>query len=404
MKFLLNIGYALVSNLIYIMYLDLFFKNKKDLKGNRIIFLIIMTVVSLFINKHLIISYGDIILFIISLIYAYLFYIGDHYNKLTKIIFVYINMILIDGLCLFLLNRQTLHYVFNTYDGLLGYLIRFTSKDIWLIEYFYLKQYLKKEFQLNKHIWLFVMLTLGGIIILDIYTFNNYLMNQISISFVICLYMVSCMVIVLIYILCLEMTNYYQGLMNQKIHEQALQYEETLIEITNQKTKEYNKIVHDYKKLIDDVSQNHQVDHLSANIPMEVFHTNNIALNYVFNQYMEIMKKQNIDFYGTYSNRIYPGVSSNDLTMILKIFLDHALMLNKNVENKAIHYKIESQEYCTIIKIKCFVQKDFFDFKFKRKEYIVEEICEKYNGRKISKIEDNYYIFGCYLENSEDLL
>lgn len=29
---------------------------------------------------------------------------------------------------------------------------------------------------------------------------------------------------------------------------------------------------------------------------------------------------------------------------------------------------------------------------------------KNYNGKKLSKIEDNQYIFGCYLENSGDLL
>lgn len=102
---------------------------------------------------------------------------------------------------------------------------------------FLLKKYLKEEFQLNKHIWFFVMITLVAIIFLDLYTFNEYLMNQMRLSSIICLYVVSLMMIVLIYILCLEMTQYYQRLMNRKIHEQALQYEETLVEIANQKSK-----------------------------------------------------------------------------------------------------------------------------------------------------------------------
>lgn len=44
------------------------------------------------------------------------------------------------------------------------------------------------------------------------------------------------------------------------------------------------------------------------------------------------------------------------------------------------------------------------DHHFKKNEYLIEEICRKYNGKKLSKIEDNQYIFGCYLENSGDLL
>ena len=407
MKLFLDIIYVLIENLIYVMYLDLFFKNREEVKYNKIFFIVFMSFLSLMMNKYFAISYGGIILLIISLIYIHLFYDGDIYNKIIKLIFVNVNMLLINGLCMFLLNQQSLYYIVYAYDGYLGYLITFISKGIWLIEYFYLKKYLKEEFQLNKHIWFFVMITLVAIIFLDLYTFNEYLMNQMRLSSIICLYVVSLMMIVLIYILCLEMTQYYQRLMNRKIHEQALQYEETLVEIANQKSKKYNKIIHDYKKLVKDLKENQEIElqDISLAIPTEVIHTNNIVLNYVFNRYTEIMKEHQIDFYGTYSDQIYQGVSSYDLATILKFLLDHAIVLSQKTTHKAIHYTIESQRYYTIIKIRCLIENGIVvDHNFKKNEYLIEEICRKYNGKKLSKIEDNQYIFGCYLENSGDLL
>lgn len=407
MKLFLDIIYVLIENLIYVMYLDLFFKNREEVKYNKIFFIVFMSFLSLMMNKYFAISYGGIILLIISLIYIHLFYDGDIYNKIIKLIFVNVNMLLINGLCMFLLNQQSLYYIVYAYDGYLGYLITFISKGIWLIEYFYLKKYLKEEFQLNKHIWFFVMITLVAIIFLDLYTFNEYLMNQMRLSSIICLYVVSLMMIVLIYILCLEMTQYYQRLMNRKIHEQALQYEETLVEIANQKSKKYNKIIHDYKKLVKDLKENQEIElqDISLEIPTEVIHTNNIVLNYVFNRYTEIMKEHQIDFYGTYSDQIYQGVSSYDLATILKFLLDHAIVLSQKTTHKAIHYTIESQRYYTIIKIRCLIENGIVvDHNFKKNEYLIEEICRKYNGKKLSKIEDNQYIFGCYLENSGDLL
>ena len=407
MKLFLDIIYVLIENLIYVMYLDLFFKNRKEVKHNKIFFIVFMSFLSLMMNKYFAISYGGIILLIISLIYIHLFYDGDIYNKIIKLIFVNVNMLLINGLCMFLLNQQSLYYIVYAYDGYLGYLITFISKGIWLIEYFYLKKYLKEEFQLNKHIWFFVMITLVAIIFLDLYTFNEYLMNQMRLSSIICLYVVSLMMIVLIYILCLEMTQYYQRLMNRKIHEQALQYEETLVEIANQKSKKYNKIIHDYKKLVKDLKENQEIElkDISLEIPTEVIHTNNIVLNYVFNRYTEIMKEHQIDFYGTYSDQIYQGVSSYDLATILKFLLDHAIVLSQKTTHKAIHYTIESQRYYTIIKIRCLIENEIVvDHQFKKNEYLIEEICRKYNGKKLSKIEDNQYMFGCYLENSGDLL
>lgn len=407
MKLFLDIIYVLIENLIYVMYLDLFFKNREEVKYNKIFFIVFMSFLSLMMNKYFAISYGSIILLIISLIYIHLFYDGDIYNKIIKLIFVNVNMLLINGLCMFLLNQQSLYYIVYADDGYLGYLITFISKGIWLIEYFYLKKYLKEEFQLNKHIWFFVMITLVAIIFLDLYTFNEYLMNQMRLSSIICLYVVSLMMIVLIYILCLEMTQYYQRLMNRKIHEQALQYEETLVEIANQKSKKYNKIIHDYKKLVKDLKENQEIElqDISLEIPTEVIHTNNIVLNYVFNRYTEIMKEHQIDFYGTYSDQIYQGVSSYDLATILKFLLDHAIVLSQKTTHKAIHYTIESQRYYTIIKIRCLIENGIVvDHYFKKNEYLIEEICRKYNGKKLSKIEDNQYIFGCYLENSGDLL
>ena len=203
-----------------------------------------------------------------------------------------------------------------------------------------------------------------------------------------------------------------------KIHEQALQYEETLVEIANQKSKKYNKIIHDYKKLVKDLKENQEIElqDISLEIPTEVIHTNNIVLNYVFNRYTEIMKEHQIDFYGTYSDQIYQGVSSYDLATILKFLLDNENgLFNKmkeipgiaelNETHKAIHYTIESQRYYTIIKIRCLIENGIVvDHHFKKNEYLIEEICRKYNGKKLSKIEDNQYIFGCYLENSGDLL
>lgn len=407
MKLFLDIIYVLIENLIYVMYLDLFFKNREEVKYNKIFFIVFMSFLSLMMNKYFAISYGGIILLIISLIYIHLFYDGDIYNKIIKLIFVNVNMLLINGLCMFLLNQQSLYYIVYAYDGYLGYLITFISKGIWLIEYFYLKKYLKEEFQLNKHIWFFVMITLVAIIFLDLYTFNEYLMNQMRLSSIICLYVVSLMMIVLIYILCLEMTQYYQRLMNRKIHEQALQYEETLVEIANQKSKKYNKIIHDYKKLVKDLKENQEIElqDISLEVPTEVIHTNNIVLNYVFNRYTEIMKEHQIDFYGTYSDQIYQGVSSYDLATLLKFLLDNAIVLSQKTTHKAIHYTIESQRYYTIIKIRCLIENGIVvDHQFKKNEYLIEEICRKYNGKKLSKIEDNQYMFGCYLENSGDLL
>lgn len=73
MKLFLDIIYVLIENLIYVMYLDLFFKNREEVKHNKIFFIVFMSFLSLMMNKYFAISYGGIILLIISLIYIHLF-------------------------------------------------------------------------------------------------------------------------------------------------------------------------------------------------------------------------------------------------------------------------------------------------------------------------------------------
>ena len=62
------------------------------------------------------------------------------------------------------------------------------------------------------------------------------------------------------------------------------------------------------------------------------------------------------------------------------------LFLVKKQHIKTIHYTIESQRYYTIIKIRCLIENEIVvDHHFKKNEYLIEEICRKYNGKKIVK-------------------
>ena len=74
MKLLLDVIYTLLENIIYIMYLDLFFKTKKQIKYNKIIFVIIMSLFSLIMNKYFVVNYSGVILLVISYIYVQYFY------------------------------------------------------------------------------------------------------------------------------------------------------------------------------------------------------------------------------------------------------------------------------------------------------------------------------------------
>jgi len=385
----------LLENILYIKYFELLLKNKKEIKFNRICFIILVSMISLMADCYFTIKCGSLIF---SLIYSCMVYYDEkNYIKLIKMFLINSNMAIIKGMCMLILNCQTVQ--FN--------LLYFISDIIWFIEYICLKNYLNKKCQLNKKVYFFIMGILIGIITLEIYVLKEYLTDRIKLSWFAYVSIISFVIIALDYLLYTEILKNYYLLINQNNYEQALDYEEKLIEIIDQRSKEYNKFVHDYKKQIKDIKENQdiQVKDILLEMPTEVIHTNNIALNYVFNQYMEIMKNHHIDFYGTYPDKIYRGVSSYDLMTILKLLLDHAIVLSEGVNCKVIHYTLESQKYYTIIKIQCMVLDDIIiDQEFKKREYLIDGICRKYNGKKISKIEDNQYTLGCYLENNRNLL
>lgn len=52
MKLFIDIICVLIENLIYVMYLDLFFKNRKEVKHNKIFFIVFMSFLSLMMNKY----------------------------------------------------------------------------------------------------------------------------------------------------------------------------------------------------------------------------------------------------------------------------------------------------------------------------------------------------------------
>ena len=260
--------------------------------------------------------------------------------------------------------------------------------------------------------WHFIATVLVGIIFLDIFIFNDYVKNELNATLVTYVFFISFLVIILIYVVCIEMTHFYQNLMNEKIHIQALQYEETLVDVICQKMQEYNKVVHDYRKLINAVKEHKSneelgkiIESISDELPREVIHTNHIAVNYAMNQYMEFSKEKQVDFYGTYPQNMKIGMTSYDLLIILESLLENAFYISSKTNQKSIHYKIENEEYHIIIKIENNCTNNFkWDSECLKRLEIIKRICQKYDGKLFLKKESQKYIQGCYLQYDEDLL
>ena len=379
MILLLDTLYAFFESVIYVMYLNIFLKNNQDMRIRNSL-LVLILFVSAFVFNHSFLYFKILFTIIVSSIYARHFYKGRFRSLFVKVLWINFNLFFINELCIFLMNHEPLKYSEYCNNHYFGYLIGFMVFVILLIEYLYLKKYLDKEFQLSSYMWHFIATVLVGIIFLDIFIFNDYVKNELN-------------AILVTYVF-------------------FIQYEETLVDVICQKMQEYNKIVHDYRKLINAVKEHKSneelgkiIESISDELPKEVIHTNHIAVNYAMNQYMELSKEKQVDFYGTYPQNMKIGMTSYDLLIILESLLENAFYISSKTNQKSIHYKIENEEYHIIIKIENNCTNNFkWDSECLKRLEIIKRICQKYDGKLFLKKEPQKYIQGCYLQYDEDLL
>lgn len=422
MKFIIYNIFALIENTLIIMYLNLFLKKKKKYKNNIILdisMIIILSLLLIILNSCLKISNNGIMLLVILLIYSYYVYEGNLLNKILTIVLINLNIILISGLCMFVLSTQPIdQIVYNKND--VFYNASLFIKVIWLIEYMYLKKYYTGEFKLSKKVWGFIIVVLLMLIGLIVIVTNELLYGDITIKTALYAYIVSLLVVVLIYYVCLKMTEYYNKLLDQKIRLESLKYEETIIKVANQKSEEYNKILHDYKNLIGflkDIKINEEVKkdilaHIDLKNQRELIHTNNAVFNYALNNAMAKADEMGIDFHGTYPSVIAEGISSYDLLSLLSNLFDNAIEASQKADIKEIVYKIECNEYNFIVRVKnTYEESCFNNFETTKNDKnkhglglnIIKEIVDKYHGEDVVKQKDHMVLHSCLLNLKDNV-
>lgn len=416
MMIILNVVFAVIENILVIMYLNLFLK-KKGKYENRIfidiIFIVLLTVILLVVDYFLRILSNGLILMVLLIGYANYIYEGNIYNKILKIILININMILINGICIFLLSTTT-YYQELYYDNYFNYSLGLFIKIVWLIEYFYLKKYYTGEFKLSKRVWGYIVFVLILIIGLVIIISNELLLAHIPLITALYTYVVSLLVVILIYYVCLKMTEYYNKVIDQKVNLESLKYENTIVEVATKKSEEYNKILHDYKHLVGvlkDIEVNEKVKQdILSNIDLketrELIHTNHVVFNYVMNNVTARAYELGIDFHGTYPKNIGEGISSYDLLILLSNLFDNAIEASCQAGRKEIKYKIICNEYNLVIRIEnTFDEERFNNFNTTKTDkskhghglYKIKEIIKKYDGEDILKKKDDVILHSCLI-------
>ena len=399
-----------------IMYLNLFIKKKKKYENKTyidfaaVIFLTLFLQVLSFVDKQ--ISNGFFLLFILA-IYAYFIYEGSLINKVLKVFLINLNILLISGMCVMLLSTMSIYQVVYSSE-FIYYNISAFIKIIYIIEYVYLKKYYTGEFELPKYVWFFIIFVLVSLIGLVVIVTNELLCGDVALDVALYTYIVSLMVVVLIYYVCLKLTDYYHKLLDQKIYLESLKYEETIIEVANQKSEEYNKILHDYKNLVgilrdsevSDETKQEILSHIELDSQRELIHSNNSVFNYAMNKAMAKADKLGIDFHGVYPCHIPEGISGYDMAKLLTNLFDNAIEASKEANTKEIVYKIECNEYNFIVRIKnTYNESQFNDFKTTKHDEkkhglgmnIIKDVVEKYNGEDAVLIQENMVLHSCLI-------
>lgn len=416
MTFLLDIVFSIIENTLIVIYLNLFLKKKRkyDSKNNiDILFIIFLTGLLLFTNYFIQMMSNGLILVTVLIIYSHYIYEGNLYDKILKVILINLNMILISWLCMLLLSTRSVYYIIYNNDYVY-YNVSIFIKIVWLIEYFYLKKYYTGEFKLSKKVWIYIVLILILIIGLVVIILNELFLDHISLIVAIYTYIVSLLVVILIYYVCLKITEYYNEVIDQKISLESLKYENTIVDVATQKSEEYNKILHDYKHLIGvlkDIQVNDAVkkdilDGIDLKETRELIHTNNVVFNYVMNQSMTKAYELDIDFHGTYPENISEGISNYDLLILLTNLFDNAIEASCLADKKEIKYTIICNEYNCILKVEnTFNDKYFNNFITTKKDKNkhgqglnkIKEIVEKYEGEDILQKNDNTVLHSCLI-------
>lgn len=414
MILILEFVFSIIENTLVILYLNLFLKKKNICnKKVEILFVLLLTIAVQLINCFVRTMLNGFVLIALLLLYTYFYYDGNLLNKILKIIMINANMILLGGICVFSFSNQPFYQQMYVNDTI-SYQLAFFIKLIWFIEYVYLKKYYTGEFELPKYVWFFIIFVLVSLIGLVVIVTNELLCGDVALDVALYTYIVSLMVVVLIYYVCLKLTDYYHKLLDQKIYLESLKYEETIIEVANQKSEEYNKILHDYKNLVgilrdsevSDETKQEILSHIELDSQRELIHSNNSVFNYAMNKAMAKADKLGIDFHGVYPCHIPEGISGYDMAKLLTNLFDNAIEASKEANTKEIVYKIECNEYNFIVRIKnTYNESQFNDFKTTKHDEkkhglgmnIIKDVVEKYNGEDAVLIQENMVLHSCLI-------
>lgn len=289
------------------------------------------------------------------------------------------------------------------------------------LEYFYLNYVMESKIFLSRKSMIILGIYLLLVFITMSFSFHEFMYE--NLPWEMCCYLTIASIIVLYLAVYLTISNsrYYEQTIEQALKLEAEEYKTKYIDLIHEKTKEYNKLEHDYKHhfnvLRSMLKDNHNkeaeiyIDDLESQKSSDLIYVNHSILNYLLNDKKTYAASLGIEMECLIVGEAVSFISDIDYSVLLGNLLDNAIEETQLVNGKLIEISIQFEDERAIfeVKNKTHLTKNAKVLKTNKKNKQehgyglknIQDVVHKYGGQDNIHIKDGYFTHMCILYKVE---
>lgn len=408
---------------------DVFLKYKDTKLGTKIVLSVVYSVMMHYVG---VVDNNGIFSFVIFLfclfVYGYLS-TGTNFRKIIMTVFlVAVNLMVINALFLvlaFLSAESTTSLLNGTESEVLNF-YTLLSKAALYFEYLCLKQRNSNQVYFDQIVWKWVAcISVTSLVICHI-CFYEYIQNNMNLFSTFSVFIGAIVTNVLVYVLCMELSNSAREGVRKQILIEAIRYEQqSQIEMESLVDK-MSKISHDFDKhilVIEDMIDKNDtslakeyLNKIKLSSRQVVFNTNSSVLNYMLSNKVSYAKNLGIDVHYMVVGHEVSYIDDVDMTGLVGNLLDNAIEAAGQSKEKQIELRFDFQDE----HVSTFLVKNSLNHEIKKNGKnlvttkadkqghgigmsVIQEIVEKYHGQDYYQIEENQFSHLCILLDNEKI-
>lgn len=283
------------------------------------------------------------------------------------------------------------------------------------MEYFGLVYFMKIRMTLSKKSIFILVAYLTLVFSTICYVFYEFIYHYLSWEMCCYLTIASIVILYLAGYLTNSHSKYYEKMIEQSLKLEAEEYNIKYMDLIHEKTKEYNKLQHDYKHHLnvlrnmvkDNYFQEAQtyIDDLEKQKTCDLIYVDHSILNYLLNDKKVYAKSLGIEIECLIVGKIVNFISDIDYSILLGNLLDNAIEETKLIGSKIIELSIEFHEERVIFEVKnqTHLKNSEKELKTHKKDHHkhgfglknIADVVHKYRGQDIIEIKDGYFTHMC---------